>query len=396
MSRTALHLKILLPLLILALGAAGMAALIKSRQPPTREAPETLGALVEVLEVRRADHPLRIQATGTVQPRHELSITPQVSGLVVEIAPEMLAGGRVAKGEQLFAVEDVDYRLAVERAQAALARAELDLATVEGQARVARAEWERLNLDGRQEPNPLVLFEPQLANARAGVGAARAQLEQARLDLARTRLSAPFPALVRSAQVERGQYLRAGSPVATLIGTERAEVVVPLPLEDLAQVRVPRSGGTSSGSPAEIRLTLGERGFVWRGQVVRSLGEVDERGRMTRIVVAVEDPYNLRGTWPATHPALEMGSFVQVEILGETLPRVMSIPRTALREGDQVWIADADDRLRIRAVDVLRREPQSLLIGEGLQEGERLVLTHLMGAAEGMKLRTRVAEAQTP
>ncbi|WP_305041132.1 efflux RND transporter periplasmic adaptor subunit [Geoalkalibacter sp.] len=396
MSRTALFLKILLPLLILALGAAGMAALIKSRQPPAREAPETLGALVDILEVRRGDHQVRIHATGTVRPRHEVSITPQVSGLVVDIAPGMLAGGRLAKGEELFAVEDVDYRLAVERAQAALARAELDLRTVEGQARVARAEWQRLDLDGQEEPNPLVLFEPQLANAKAGLAAARAQLEQARLDLARTRLRAPFNALVRNAQVEMGQYLRAGNPVATLIGTDRAEVIVPLPLEDLALVRVPRPGANQQGSPAAIHLTFGERGFAWQGQVVRSLGEVDERGRMARIVVAVEDPYNLRGTWPANHPALEMGSFVQVEILGDTLPQVVSIPRTALREGDEVWIAAEDDSLRIRAVDVLRREQHSLLIGAGLEEGERLVLTHLMGAAEGMKLRPRAPEDTRP
>ncbi|KIH76100.1 RND family efflux transporter, MFP subunit [Geoalkalibacter ferrihydriticus] len=396
MSRKTLLLKVVLPFIILACGAAGMALLVMSRQPPAREISEIPGVLVEFMPVARADHQVRILATGTVQPRHEVVITPQVSGQVVEIDTQLVPGGLVAEGQRLLAVEDVDYRLGVERAQAALVRAELDLQMVEGQARVARAEWLRLDLPGEEEPSPLVLFEPQLASARAGVASARAQLEQARLDLERTRLSAPFNALIRSAPVERGQYVRAGNPVATLIGTDRAEIIVPLPLDELARIQVPRAGGRQAGAPVEIRLSLGERHFTWQGRVIRSLGEVDARGRMARVVVAVDDPYNLKGSWPDSHPALEMGLFVQVDLQGETLEQVVSIPRSALREGDQVWLLTADERLHIRPVEVLRREQQTLIIGAGLEGGERLVLTHLMGAAEGMKLRPRDAREEQP
>lgn len=396
MRRSTFFLKILLPFFILILGGAGMAALILSRQPPPREIPETLGALVEVKTVKRADHQVRIYATGTVQPRYEAAMTPQVSGLVVDISPNLTAGGRFAQGDLLFALENVDYRLAVERAQANLTRAELDLQTMEGQAQVARAEWQRLEFAETQEPNPLVVFEPQVANAKAAVAAARAQVEQAHLELERTQLRAPINALIRSAQVERGQYLRAGNPVATLIGTDRAETVVPLPFEEMARLQVPRPGSTQPGSAATILLTLGERSLRWQGQVVRSLGEVDERGRMARVVVGVEDPYNLRGTWPKDYPSLEMGLFVQVELLGDMLRQVIAIPRSALREADTVWVADPDDRLQIRSVQVLRREQETLFIGEGLEEGERLILTHLMGAADGMKLRPRPSQGLEP
>lgn len=396
MSRSTFFLKILLPFFILILGGAGMAALILSRQPPPREMPEIPGALVEVTTVERADHQVRIYATGTVQPRHEAAITPQVSGLVVNISPNLTAGGRFVQGEPLFALESADYRLAVERAQAALIRAELDLQTMESQAQVARAEWQRLEFAATQEPNPLVVFEPQVANAKAAVAAARAQVEQAQLELARTQLHAPFNALIRSAQVERGQFLRAGNPVANIIGTDRAEIIVPLPFEDMARLQVPSPGSTRPGSTVTILLTLGERTLRWQGQVVRSLGEVDERGRMARVVVAVEDPYNLRGTWPKDYPALEMGLFVQVELLGDRLRQVIAIPRSALREADQVWVAGPEDRLQIRPVQVLRREQETLFIGEGLEEGERLILTHLMGAADGMKLRPRPAQGLKP
>ncbi len=389
MNRRNLFLKIVLPILIICAGGAGMYGLLASQQPPPKEAPENLGALIEVVAVQRSDHPVTVHATGTVQTRTEASITPQVSGRVVEIAPDLVVGGLFRAGELLFTIEDIDYRLAVQRAEAALTRAELELQTVEGQARIARLEWQRLKLDDEREPNPLVLYQPQLKNAQANVASAEAQLAQARLDLQRTHLSAPFNSRISSEQIDIGQYLRAGTSVAVLAGTDVAEVIVPLPVEELGRLKIPRAGSGHQGSEATVRLNFAERSFSWSGTVVRSLGEVDPRGRMTRVVVAIADPYNLHGAWPAGQPPLEPGMFVEVELTGDTLGEVIAIPRSALRGNATVWVAGADDLLQIRPVDVVRREEETLLVRRGLDDGERLIITPLSGAAEGMKLRIR-------
>ncbi len=386
MTRRQRLIRIALPILILLLGVAGMRLLMLSRQAPPKQPRGNPGVLVEALAVEPRDHAVQVVATGTVQPRQEAAITPQVSGRIQRLASGFQAGGLFRQGELLFEIEAVDYQLAVERAAAALARAEVDQALVEGQARVAREEWFRLHPEAG-EPPPLVVQEPQLKNARAAVAAARAGLEQARLDLERTRVKAPFDCRIRSEEAEIGQFVRAGTPVAQVAGTAAVDILVPLPLEELQWLQVPRAGNGGPGSPAQVRLP-GQGAEGWRGRILRSLGEVDSHSRMARLVVGVDDPYGLRGGAPG-RPALEVGMFVEVELGGSTLAGVVPIPRAALREGGMVWTVDDQQRLHLQPVTVTRLEGEQVLVGEGLRSGDRVVLTRISGAAEGLPLRIR-------
>jgi len=396
MSTRSTLLKVVLPVVIIAAGVMGMRVLVLARHAPPKVVRETPGALVEVMTVAPADHPVTVFATGTVTAAQEAAITPEVSGRVVGLAPNMVAGGFLRAGEPLFEIEATDYRLALERARAAVAKAELDLATVASQADVARREWQQLADQGGAPPNPLVLHEPQLANARATLASAKAAQAQAELDLERTRVTAPFDCVVRSEQVDLGQYLRAGAEVARVAGTRRAEVVVPLPLEELVHLRVPRTFAGNApgeaGSPATLTLTVDGQRFEWSGRVVRALGEVDPAGRMARVVVAVDDPYGLRGR--ADRPALALGLFVEAELRGDMLAQVFAIPRSALRDNHTVWLADDGGHLAIRPVEVARRERDQVLVAGGLTAGDRVVLTALSGAANGMALR--LVEVESP
>ncbi len=385
MSNKAKILMVFLTLAILALGFGAMRMMIASRPEPKKAARENPGALVETLTVTRGERQVQVHGTGTVQPHQQVEIAPQVGGRVVEVSPRLVAGGFFREGELLFRIEEADYRLAVDRARAALAKAEYDLATMEGQARVARQEWARLKLAGDQEPNPLVMYEPQLKNAQASLLSARAALKQAELDLARTALRAPFNGILRSESVDPGQVLRAGNPVAVFAGTDRAEIVVPLPLHELGWLQIPRVSGRGEGSPATLQLATGGRVFEWSGRIVRALGDVDPQGRMARVVVAVDDPYGLRSV-SREKPELALGTFVEVVLHGETLADVAELPASALRDGERVWIMN-DSHLRFRPVTVIRRARDEVVIGEGLAPGERVVLTNLAGAAEGMRLR---------
>ena len=81
-------------------------------------------------------------------------------------------------------------------------------------------------------------------------------------------------------------------------------------------------------------------------------------------------------------------------MLGEELADVIVVPRGALRDNDTVWIADHENRLHIRAVDIIRRERDEILVQAGLQAGEQVILTGLTGAAEGMLLRPNLREAR--
>ncbi len=392
MSAKSKIIRIVLPILILALGILAARMLIVNRPEPQRMPRENPGALVETMIVERGERRVQVYGTGTVQARRQVEVIPQVNGRIVEISPNLVAGGFFAKGDLLFRIEEADYRLALDKARAALAKAEYDLATVEGQARVARQEWERLDLSGgREAPNPLVLFEPQMKNAEAALLSARAALRQAELDLERTAVRSPFDAVVLSRSVDLGQIVRTGAPAAVLAGSGEAEIVVPLPLHELGWLQVPRPG-SRGGSEATVRLATGGRSFEWPGRIVRSLGEVDPLGRMARVVVSIEDPYGLKRS--DERPELAVGAFVQVVLHGRTLPDAAVLPAGALRDDGTVWVMN-DERLVVRRVEVVRRTRDEVVIGEGIASGDKIVLTPVAGAAEGMRLRSRTEAAAT-
>lgn len=382
MNRRQKILRSILPLAILLFGVLVLVVLVKFRPVPQQTAPAEPGALVHLLRLAPVDHQIEIAATGTVQSEQEVSVIPQVSGKVNWVASNLLAGGFFRKGEPLFSLEDDDHRLLVERAKAGVAQADGALAAAEGRARVARKEWEQLG-QGEEPANPLVLHSAQLKESQANLAAAKAFLRQAELDLARTVLTAPFNCRVRSEQIAPGQYLKSGNPVGILAASDVAEIVVPIPLEELAWLTVPAAGRTGTqGSAAIVSLRLAGTQHQWQGRLSRSLGELDEKGRMARVVVTVPRPYGQAGK-----PDLAGNLFVDLRLSGSVLPKVFVIPRSALREKDTVWLMGRDRKLSIRQVSVRRLERDLALIDGGLAEGEQLVLTYLSGAAEGIRLR---------
>lgn len=391
--------RILYPIVILGFGAAIMIGLVMTRESPTEIVRENPGVLVKVQTVQSESRTIRVKSHGTVVPRLEVTLSPQIEGRVVWTHPNLVAGGMFRKGERLIQIEPVDFQLAVETSQSAVARAEYDLAVTEGNARIARQEWDVMLRSNREllmgkpradadtaDPNPLVLYEPQLRNSNANLDAARSRLEQAKLNLARTEIVVPFNGRIREKMVDVGQYLKSGATVATLFGTDVAEVVVPLPLKDLRWFSKPGEN-TGSGPRVEIALDIGDSRYTWDGWLVRSLGDVDPKGRMARVVVQIIDPFNRRRTWPDGQPELSMGLFVQVGIIGRTIERTIPIPRSALHPENFVWLCDDNNRLEIRKVSVLRMDAEEALIQEGLRDGDRVVLSSLGGAAPGMKLR---------
>jgi RND family efflux transporter MFP subunit len=205
------------------------------------------------------------------------------------------------------------------------------------------------------------------------------------LNLERTELKAPFDGRVSQENVDIGQYVSPGQALATLYSTEAVEIVLPLEDEDLFWFHVPGfTPGNSPGSPAKVRARIAGRDLAWSGKVVRTQGKLDERTRMIRVVVRVEKPY-------AKKPPLAVGFFVTVDIEGRTLPNAAIIPRSALHQGDVVWVVDKDDkdsRLRFRQVDVSLVQGDEVILKAGLKQGERVVITPLKGVTDGMAVRT--------
>lgn len=377
----------ILPVLVIALAVTVALVMIKSRKAPKRITPESLGPMVETMLVRLEDRPVTVTGTGTVMARRQVEIIPQVNGMVTEMAPRLVQGAFFEQGDFLVKIEETDYVQDLEQARADLAKAELDLALVEGQAAIARREWRMLRDQEEGEPPPLVVYEPQLASAKATVASARAKVRLAEINLERTRITAPFNCFVRTKEVDLGQYLRSGTMILEVVGTDRVEVVVPLTQDDLAWLDIPRRQN-GQGSEALVTMQVGDEELRWHGFVSRVMGEVDARTRMVNVAIIIDDPYGLqRRNGPEQE--LAVGSFVHVRVDGRHVKQAARIPRSALKMGDQVWLVTRDNTLTLRSVEVIRKEKDMVLITGGLTQGERLMLTSVNGAAEGMVVRLR-------
>lgn len=383
-----------LPLLVLALGAWTAKALFDSYEPPQPSPIEVEPPLVRVIPAELADLTLKVQTEGTVTPRTESQLVPEISGRVMEVSPSLAAGGFFDEGEVLLKIETRVYELAITRAEASIEQARLRLTTERQEAELARREWDAL---GTGSPSPLLFREPQIAEVQASLAAAEAALEQARYDLERTVLRAPFAGRVRSKQVDVGQFVQRGTSLATLYSVDIAEVRLPIPNSELEFCRLPLAYRQASSDEIGPRVTLtaqfaGEE-HAWQGRIVRTEGEIDPRTRMVNAIAQVQDPYARERN--SRRPPLAVGMFVQAEIEGIRVRNMIRIPREALREGNRVFVVDPRGRLQFREVEPFRAETDVVLINAGLEEGELICLSPLEAAVSGMTVKTTRADSQT-
>ena len=222
--------------------------------------------------------------------------------------------------------------------------------------------------------------------SHAALRETRAALDQAERDMARTEVRAPYTGRVRATSVDVGQFVNRGAPMATLYATDYAEVRLPIPDDDLAYLDLPlwhRGDKAAEGPEVVLSARFAGGQHSWRGRIVRTEGEIDPRSRMVHVVARVEDPYA-----PSDgRPPLAVGLFVEAEIQGRRAEGVYVVPRAALRASGTVYLIDADERLRIRTVEVLRSTREQVIVGAGLSDGDRVVVSPFDTAVDGMHIR---------
>ena len=373
---------ILLCLAILVAGMALAGYLKKTAPKAQKREPVIHIPPVETLALAPDDHQVTIDAMGSVVPARELTLKARVSGQVKSLHPEFEAGGVVEQGERLVEIDPQDYRLALARQESQLAEARYQLKLEMGYQEVARREWGLINqgAPSSAEDEELALRKPHLAKARSDLAAAEAELEQARLNLARTEITAPFNAVVRTTHVEVGSQVSTQDALAELVGTDEYWIQVSLPVDRLRWIQIPTSR-TETGTPATVHY----RGTRRSGRVIRLLSDLETQGRMARILVSVDDPLGHADPSP-DRPPLLIGEYVRVEIQGEVLKDVYRIPRTALRDGETIWMAGEGDTLRIKPVDTVWRDDRFVLIADSLDPGDRLIVSDLATPVAGMRV----------
>ncbi len=370
--------KLIIPAAVVAISIFGAMTLLATSPKLTPTAPTPIATTVRVITADPHPVVLQVNSQGTVMPSTESDLIPEVSGKVSWISPALVAGGYFEQGDVLLRLEDKDYRANVERARAGVNRSKAEYEH-------ARFEYQRLqSLEARQ-----LVSRSQLENslrayrvAEATVRDSVAALEQAERDLTRTELHAPFAGLVRSEAVDIGQFVGRGAAIAKIYATQDVEVRLPIADRQLAYLDLPvgHRGELPLDAQPNVTLTADYAGqqLTWQGRVVRAEAAIDIKSRMVHVVARVDNV--------AQAAPLSVGLFVDAQIEGRLAQNVVVLPRIALREGDRVLIVDAQDKMRFRDVTLLRLWGDEVLIDGGITAGERVCVSPIQTAIDGMSV----------
>jgi RND family efflux transporter MFP subunit len=378
--------KILMPVGVIFMACLLAFVVLATAPEVKRGLPETLLPAVRVMTPNPEDILLKIRSQGTVMPRTESTLVPEVSGPVIWVSPALASGGFFEADDPLVRIDARDYQTAVARARAEVARAE-------GESEHASSEHKRQEGLARQKATSSSHLSAATRAARvasANLEAAWAALYQAERDLERCVLRAPFKGRVRDEHVDIGQFISRGAPIATLYATDFAEIRLPLADDQLAFLDLDRlESGPESGLPVILRARFAGETRTWEGRIVRTEGEIDARSRMIHVVARVEDPYGTNLSEEAqdhTEFPLAVGLFVQADITGNLAEQVLVVPRSSIRDGGQILIVDDEDRLHLREVEILRIDQEDAILRAPIHAGERIGTSSLEWIVEGMQV----------
>jgi len=385
-------------LVILGVGVLGFVLLMVFRPRPPQQEPARRVPLVATAEADVRSGHLIVHGNGAVRPRSQITLAPQVAGRVEWASPALVSGGRFEAGDVLLRIEAADYENAVAIADAEVAERRVAVLQAEEERELALEEYERLRArEGIQvaadssEMGSLIFREPQLQAARANLRRAEARLDDAELSLQRTRVRAPFDGVVRTETVDVGQYVAPGQSIAGLWAIDEVEIVVPLTDDEaslVAGIWDARAGDEGAPIPATVSAEFGGRRHQWAGYVDRVEGALNEETRTVDVVVRVPDPF-VTDT-DSGQPPLLLGTYVDVQIEGAALDHYVVVPRAAFRDGDLLWLLEADSILRVMPAALIQETGDSVFLGADVRVGDRVIVSPLEVVTDGM--RVRVAE----
>ncbi|NNJ76367.1 MAG: efflux RND transporter periplasmic adaptor subunit [Anderseniella sp.] len=416
---------------------------VGQRQPPQTSAPQEEIRNVRVIQAQRTDLIPMVSGFGTVQPAKTWQAVVQAAGEVEYKHPRLMRGAIMPAGTEIIRISPRDYELAIAQAEANIGKAdaqitEFDL-TEENTRASLKIEREALTISERelarkeelvrggatsrtvldQETrdtlaqrkkvqdleNTLKLIPSQRAALVQQKKLNQIELDQAKLNLTRTRIVLPFDARVSEVSVEIAQYAQVGSVLVTADGIETAEVEAQVPLAQFSALARATASGDSPvgitpetisdvvkrlGFSATIHLNAGETEIVWPAKFSRVSDTIDLKTRSIGAIVTAQDTW--KTAKPGQRPPLSKGMFVEVRIRAGKLADQIVVPRSALH-GDSLYLADKDNRLVIKPVETGLTQDGNVVIRSGVEPGARIIVSDLLPAIEGMLLRITRDEA---
>lgn len=378
--------------LTIILGAVVLVVALKALKPQTeKEETSKPPLVVRVVDAVHKEQVVFSTFQGEVRAKTNIELVTQVTGKVMSVSDKFIEGGEFKAGETLLQIDDADYLVALKSAQASVASAQVDVDIELATSETNKRQWIELQGKSIEEANPLLLNKPQIDRAKARLDAANAELAAARLNYNRTKISAPFDGRIMSKAAELGQFMSRGSSVGRVFATQAMEVRIPMTDVQIGELDLPlgysaRTSGTD-GIPATVSMLFGSEQCVWPGFVKSVDASIDSTTRLLFATVVVDKPFAQQDG--QTVP-LVPGLFVDVQLSSPNKLAGLEVPRTALRNGNQVYVYD-NDTLRLKNVKTVYTSREMVILSESdeseLELGDRVITSPVPGAYDGMPIK---------
>ncbi len=418
-------LNIVLSILVLAVaGSAVWLLLAYSRQPARRVRPKVIPKVLAPPIKPALERSVEIIGYGSARPHVQLTITPQVTGIVVAKADNFLSGKYVRKGDVLFGIDRTDYDLAVRRAESRidLLKAQIDRLEQEqknlteserietGLVKLAdeqlrkvkrlleikagsenEVDLARETLLGRQRQlqgilSQLALIGPQRRQLAAELASAGVESAQARVNLGRCTITSGVSGRVLNCRVEVGQLVQAGGNCGEIYGSGIMELPISVPATELNWLLGIDNRDATAEKFDHIKALVKWQqsdSVTWSGYLDRIEAGLEAKTRTATLVIRVQNP-------PPGNAKemLKANMFCKAVIVGKTIPKVYVLPRGAILPDGSVYVVVAG-RLRSKPVKVARYTGKEVLIlpGGGISDGDRVVTGAIVKPVIGMKIK---------
>jgi len=391
---------VLTPIVIVLAAAVILAIAAAAAPKPAKKSIKLKAPLVDVISLTPEEVTFSIASQGSIVARTETKLTSEVSGQITQVSKKFLVGGFFKKDELLLTIDDTSYQVALLRAQSQQQTAQAKLIEEQARAKQAQDEWLLTGKPLADAP-VLALRTPQLKMAQASLLAAQADIKEAQVKLARTKIIAPYDAMLIEKQVDIGQYVSMGSVLATTNAIDYAEVRLPIKHRDIAFLNLNKTNKLINASDSqqlnqisgevELFYQLNGKRHTWQAQLQRYEGVVDSKSRVHYLVAQLEDPYHVLTS--SNHDEIRIGTFVNAKVVGKKLTNIISIPMSAVYSGNSIYLLDENNQLVIQQISVLRTDSRFVYTEESIPDNKRLIVTKLATPVSGMTLRVIGEEA---
>lgn len=365
---------VIVPLLIILVALFLGKMLIASKQEPAKKSTQTTLPMVEVVTAQAQPYQFTVKSQANVQSAQSLLISSDIAAKVIWVSSNYKLGQQVTAGELLMKLDDANYRLKVAQAKAALADSAIRLRNEEAEMRRAK----------KLSKTAAAARKAKLDQVKSSHEVAQLTLENAEKDLAKTKITAPINGVIDQLHIDLGQYVGAGSAMFKLLLTDKAEVRLPITAEQMNYLQLP-----TETSPINVLLTAnyGENQYQWPAKIQRIEQRVDEASKVFYWIAQVEQPYNTE----RHGQSLWFGTYVNATVMGKQLGDVFVLPVSAIFNKQYIYRV-VDGQLKKQFVNVLRRVNNYVVIKQGINTGDQIVLSRLDLMVDGMLVETRQKE----